>query len=405
MNLKSAAQELGVHYQTAYKWVRSGALTAVRIGGRYEISGSAIEQFEATRKSMIEVPRQRDEITAEHTRDDVLDELEAMALDPILTDASASSLAARRGAAVLGDCCTVVLIHDDGTLGFGLIEHREPDRTAFVGAIARSMSMTPTIEANATMAPLATGTALRISHIPQDELRAAIRPELHQHLPQYSIHSLISVPISADDTIYGVMTFLRDSPGNPYTNEDEHFVEQVAFRLGLLIQSSRELKQAWKVRAKCVEAIQAHVAEHCHRDVGNRHTPDSTELERVLAGIPETANVAVAVLDPEGRPFASSEPLRRLSGWSNPQLTQAAANLTHPEDLAESESAKQRLLSGEIGFLDSHTRFKRADGDYVEVATHRASVSAPDASLICIVTVVRPLRMPPVLDRPLAPTG
>jgi len=46
MNLKAAAHELGVHYQTAYKWVRSGALTAVRIGGRYEISEAAIQQFE-----------------------------------------------------------------------------------------------------------------------------------------------------------------------------------------------------------------------------------------------------------------------------------------------------------------------------------------------------------------------
>ena len=32
MNLKEAARRLGVHYQTAYRWVRSGELVAVRIG-------------------------------------------------------------------------------------------------------------------------------------------------------------------------------------------------------------------------------------------------------------------------------------------------------------------------------------------------------------------------------------
>ena len=37
MNLKTAASKLSVHYQTAYKLVRSGSLAAVKIGGTYEI--------------------------------------------------------------------------------------------------------------------------------------------------------------------------------------------------------------------------------------------------------------------------------------------------------------------------------------------------------------------------------
>ena len=38
MNLKTAALRLGVHYQTAYRWVRSGQLVAVKVGAGYEIS-------------------------------------------------------------------------------------------------------------------------------------------------------------------------------------------------------------------------------------------------------------------------------------------------------------------------------------------------------------------------------
>ena len=49
MNLKTAARRLGVHYQTVYRWVRSGQLVAVKVGAGYEISDAALERFEAQR--------------------------------------------------------------------------------------------------------------------------------------------------------------------------------------------------------------------------------------------------------------------------------------------------------------------------------------------------------------------
>lgn len=42
-DLQSAADELGVHYQTAYRWVRSGRLPAVRVGGKYLVDQAAID--------------------------------------------------------------------------------------------------------------------------------------------------------------------------------------------------------------------------------------------------------------------------------------------------------------------------------------------------------------------------
>ena len=47
MNLKTAARRIGVHYQTAYRWVRSGELVAVKVGAGYEISEAALERFQA----------------------------------------------------------------------------------------------------------------------------------------------------------------------------------------------------------------------------------------------------------------------------------------------------------------------------------------------------------------------
>jgi MerR family transcriptional regulator, light-induced transcriptional regulator len=43
LDLRSAATEIGVHYQTAYGWVRSGRLTAELINGRYMVDRADLD--------------------------------------------------------------------------------------------------------------------------------------------------------------------------------------------------------------------------------------------------------------------------------------------------------------------------------------------------------------------------
>lgn len=42
IDLHTAAERLGVHYQTAYKWVRSGELPAVQVNGRYRLDPAEV---------------------------------------------------------------------------------------------------------------------------------------------------------------------------------------------------------------------------------------------------------------------------------------------------------------------------------------------------------------------------
>ncbi len=49
LTLGEAAAELGVHYQTAYRWVRQGALRAVKVSGVYEVDRSAVSDLAARR--------------------------------------------------------------------------------------------------------------------------------------------------------------------------------------------------------------------------------------------------------------------------------------------------------------------------------------------------------------------
>ena len=45
MNLQTAADRLGVHYQTAYRWVRDGTLRAVKFGTSYEIDEADVSRL------------------------------------------------------------------------------------------------------------------------------------------------------------------------------------------------------------------------------------------------------------------------------------------------------------------------------------------------------------------------
>lgn len=58
IDLQAAARQLGVHYQTAYRWVRSGDLRATMVLGSYRLDREAVAQF-AERRARPVRPRTR----------------------------------------------------------------------------------------------------------------------------------------------------------------------------------------------------------------------------------------------------------------------------------------------------------------------------------------------------------
>jgi excisionase family DNA binding protein len=59
VSLRDAADQLGVHYQTAYRWVRQGVLPAVKVAGSYEVEPDAITALLEARSRPSPPPRQR----------------------------------------------------------------------------------------------------------------------------------------------------------------------------------------------------------------------------------------------------------------------------------------------------------------------------------------------------------
>lgn len=51
LDLQAAADELGVHYQTAYRWVRSGRLKAKLVGGSYVVAPEDVAAVDEARRT------------------------------------------------------------------------------------------------------------------------------------------------------------------------------------------------------------------------------------------------------------------------------------------------------------------------------------------------------------------
>lgn len=56
IDLQTAADELGVHYQTAYRWVRSGRLPVRRVRGKYTVDRADLDALDRERSTPQPVP-------------------------------------------------------------------------------------------------------------------------------------------------------------------------------------------------------------------------------------------------------------------------------------------------------------------------------------------------------------
>ena len=304
MNLKEASRRLGVHYQTAYKWVRSGSLTAIRVGARYEVSQAAIDQFLANRRSVLSEaePPPPSRRATDLGFEDVMEEFEAMAADPVMTARSVATFAARRGAAVLGDLCLVALANDDGTnVRHAVVDHPVPAHAAFVSALLGANSHKPGLGPNVVADAFSTGNPVLIPHVSQDLLRAGTRPDMRQYIAEYPIYSLLAVPITANDHPIGFIAFSRDTADHPYTPTDQEFALRLGERIGALLVTAREITSAWQTRNHLVAMLHERLALR-----GPDHRPTAEELDQWLHGDPGGLRVA---LDRHPRPRGAA-PLR-----------------------------------------------------------------------------------------------
>ncbi len=400
MNLKEAARTLGVHYQTAYKWVRSGALTAVRVGSRYEVSQAAIDQFLATRRTLLDQVDHVSESPGRRRTDlepeDVLEELEVMLADPIVTVAAVERFVARRGAQVLGDVCLVWIRRSDGSPSDPVFEHTSAERAAFATAMA-GIAGRLTTTGGMINDVVVHGVTVRDEHVDQYRLRRAMRPELRQYMDRFPVHSLIAAPVMVDGEVRGVVAFTREDASRPYTADDECYAARLGRRLGALVQTADETATAFLLRAHLADAVREHLR---HRRPGK--PLERAEIQNLLFGpgsVGAEAALPCVVVNPDGKLLGLNPAMARVAGLPSDEIETFDLRATYdPRHLDEEDAIFQRLVSGELDYHDFHATRMRSDGTPVPAVLHRVAVREDDATLACVVGVGRPIHFSPTIS-------
>jgi excisionase family DNA binding protein len=353
MNLKEAARRLGVHYQTAYRWVRSGELVAVRIGSRYEISDAAIERLRAQRRALgtphiEELPRRGDSIEAELTK---------LADGPMLDVEQAVVHLSRRIAESTGDLCVVALLTEarDRVEAASCFEPDSQRLPILSGAIAATMRMRAPDE-GPVMRTVFDGHQLFVPHVPQELFRAWLPREFHQQFDDVCIFGMVVAPMIHDGVAIGGIATMRERPEHPFTTEDADFVNRLAARACDVIVGARQDRLARASLARVVADVQAEVDRSGVLDAA-RAVDSSTD--------------AVAIHD------GADEPLAMTPAYS------AIENSVRSRSTA-------RLRSGELDYSSDVCHDEA--GAYV---THHAAIRLPNAELAGIVSVARRIERGP----------
>ncbi len=195
MNLKTAALRLGVHYQTAYRWMRSGQLVAVKVGAAYEVSEAAVARLQAQRAATERMPEGSGpaRVISEHLGDTAFVYRRSPADSP-------------------ADLMVVVYA-----------AHRDPVSEVAASTLGRD----PRPSTKLVRRAVTTGELICIAQVPQRELRRRLHPQLHEHLQLSGCYSAVCAPVGAT----GALLVTRGVPGRPYAHDDLAFVQSIAGRV------------------------------------------------------------------------------------------------------------------------------------------------------------------------------
>ena len=163
---------------------------------------------------------------------------------------------AHRISELLGDSCHLSLIsRDEKWIGTIAVNHPDIERSAFMKGLVDT-SPYP-VGQGLTGKVAQTGKPILIPNVPLEQIQQQTSPELLPYLDHGNISMLI-VPMHARDRVIGTIGVSRDQPGQPYTPEDQTFLQDLADRAGLAIENSRLFVEAMEARE---EADQANLAK------------------------------------------------------------------------------------------------------------------------------------------------
>jgi signal transduction histidine kinase len=145
---------------------------------------------------------------------------------------------ARRVAELLGDVCSVRLISDDGTKLIPVAFHHTIPEAYEVFRTLPSFGVRGVHEGTVGQV-MSTGQPLLIANRPVEEWRSMVLPDWIPYVERFGMHSLVIVPLRASGTTIGTLGLWREKTPEPFTLDDQQFVQDLADRAGLAVDNAR----------------------------------------------------------------------------------------------------------------------------------------------------------------------
>ena len=134
----------------------------------------------------------------------------------------------------VGDTCCIALL-EHGRLNPLALGHRDPAAKRLLTSLVRlPLGMSAIPAANIVMV---TQKPMRTEAMPLPVMLSMF-PRLAPYVRRYPIESMLSLPLRADPRALGAMGFVRHEKDNPYTQDDQDFLMQLADAVAAGLQRS-----------------------------------------------------------------------------------------------------------------------------------------------------------------------
>lgn len=268
MNLKQAAQRLAVHYQTVYRWVRDGELSAVKVGNRYEVSDAAIDQFLSRRASLSTVPIQQPQSEASQTaaETDELGALRILAHQTRTTAQPCFDAATALAGSRVGETAVLRLLDDAGERlrAVSSFAVAPADRAAVVGAVEAAGSFDrDTVHWSAAER---SGDVHVVHHMPQDVVRDLFGDEAR--FIGHGVHVLAAAvaPIFDAGVYLGGLMAVRTASYSPFTDDEIALLREAAEFCGEAQHRATRFVRAYEANSLLRDRASAALADGMDAD-------------------------------------------------------------------------------------------------------------------------------------------
>lgn len=144
----------------------------------------------------------------------------------------------RRVADLLGDVCSIRLLSEDGQLLLPVAFHHTIPAAYDVFKTLPSFGPRGVHEGTVGHVML-TGQPLLVANRSVEDWRPMVLPDWIPYIERFGMHSILIVPLRAGGTTIGTLGLWREATPEPFTLDDQQFVQDLADRAGLAVDNAR----------------------------------------------------------------------------------------------------------------------------------------------------------------------